>query len=225
MKKKIVDLGCGTGNDLLPYADRYDLVGYDLDKTNIALCKEQMPKGSFYVSDITTIGLSHLNNVERIQCTEVIEHIPQWKAALRALSTVHEGANLYLTVPHRESEDKLKKIRPHYWDEIGHHNLFDGSEIAEVLTQFGWKDIRIKRKNAALYFELKRLFQKNAPCIRNTYYKNVLSLPERSFYQLFRPNLFQTHLKYIPLWLLTLPLAKIIDPIFGATIEITATKS
>lgn len=223
--KKIIDLGCGTGNELKQYYPNYSVVGIDLDEENIALCTSAMPDGEWRVGDITNIDLSQYTNVEKVICTEVLEHVDDWKAGVASISTAPSGTQLYLTVPHKKSEEKLIAQRPKYWSEIGHQHFFDGSELKTELENNGWTDIRIRRWNAALYFELSLLFKKNAKCIRNTYYENNLPLPVKLFFQLFRENLFQTKLKFIPLWIITLPLARLIDPIYGAGIEITATKA
>lgn len=222
--KTIIDLGCGTGNEITQYKGAFHLVGIDLDEENIRICKEKMPNETWFVGDVTKVSLEKYTDVEKVICTEVLEHVPEWKAGVKALSSVHSGATLFLTVPHEASEKKLKQVRPAYWDEIGHHHYFNGSEMKKELEKNEWTNITIKRKNAALYWELKLLFKRNAPCIRNTYYENNLPLAVRVFFQLFRKNLFQTKLKFIPLWLVTLPLARIFDRFWGATVVITATK-
>lgn len=224
MKKTIIDLGCGIGGALMPFTKKYDVVGVDIDPTNIEICNKKIPQGNWIVGDVAKIDLSQFKNIEIIICTEVIEHIDDWKKAIKNISNVRAGTKLFLSVPHTQSEKKLMDLRNKYWQEIGHKHFFDGSEIKKELEKYGWNNIKIKRTNAALYFELKALFKKNAPCIRNTYYENTLSLPVKLFFQLFRPNLFQTRLKYIPLWLITLPLAKILNIFWGATIEIEAIK-
>lgn len=129
-------------------------------------------------------------------------------------------------MPHAASERKLISQRKTYWSEIGHHNFFDGSELATELKKHGFEITSQKRTNAYLYFTLKSLFKRNAKCIRNTYYENNLPFIQKLIYQLFSKTLFETKLKYIPIWITTLPIAIfILDPIFGATIEIKAVKT
>lgn len=224
-KKTILDLGCGTGGTLEPYyKNGYSVVGLDIDGENIKECKRKMPNGRWQVIDLTEADISQIGEVDKIICTEVLEHIADWQKVLDSLENVRSGTELYITVPIETSERKLQTIRLNYWNEIGHCNFFNGPEIKEYLEKTGWQDIKIKRHNAALYFELKMLFKRNAKCIRGTYYENNLSLPIKIFFQLFRADLFQTKLKYIPIWLITLPLARILDYFWGAGIVIKAYK-
>ena len=225
MKSTIIDLGCGTGNELKRYYGRYNVVGVDIDKENIKICQGNMPDGEWKTADITRFPVAKYTNIKKIICTEVLEHMPNWQRVIQNLSQVAKGTKLLITVPYATSENKLIYLRPEYWQEIGHKHFFSGHELKKDLRRHGWDDIKIKRINAALYFELKRLFKKNAPCIRNTYYKNILSLPEKIFWQLLRPSLFQTKLKYFfPIWIITLPIGKILDRYWGAGIEVTAKK-
>ncbi|MBT3419319.1 MAG: class I SAM-dependent methyltransferase [Candidatus Magasanikbacteria bacterium] len=224
--KTIVDLGCGTGNTLLPYYPNHTVVGIDLDEENIRICKKSMPKGTWIVGDVTTVPLTSFTAPLHVICTEVIEHIPHWKAVIQNTSTLPSSTTLFLTTPHEKSERRLQSVHKSYWDEIGHHHYFSGEEIRTALTAAGWTDITIHKTNAALYFELKALFLKKAPCIRHTFYKNTLPLPLRVFFQLFRKSLFQTRLKwFFPLWMITLPISWILDYFWGATIEIHAKKA
>lgn len=221
----IIDLGCGTGNNLEPYYDEYQVIGFDLDEKNIAICKEKMPNGEWHVADITDLDLSKYKHIEKIICTEVIEHLQDWKKLIAVLATAPDGAELELTTPYKTSEEKLLAMRPKYWDEIGHYHFFTGDEIAHALREAGWQNISVRRHNAALYFELRALFKRNAPCLRNTYYKNILPLWQKIFFLYFKPEVYQTRLKYVPIWLVTQPIAWfVLDPIWGAGIKIHAEK-
>lgn len=225
MKQTIIDLGCGTGNELKRFYKKNHVVGIDIDEKNIAICKKEMPNGDFFVEDIANIDFSKYKKIKKVICTEVLEHVDDWKRIVVNLKKLPPKTELYITVPYYRSEKKLLKLRPDYWKEIGHQHFFNGAEIKKALTEVGYQNIKIKRFNAALYFELQSLFKRNAKCIRHTYYEQILPLPLTLFYQLFRPNLFQTKLKWIPVWLITLPIAWVLDKVWGAGIQITATKN
>lgn len=224
--KRILDLGCGTGHQLLhEYRRGAHIIGLDLDQTNIDEAQKLMPNGTFAQADLLTIDLSTYTSIDEVRCTEVLEHIDDWQSVVKQLTTMQQGTSLLITVPHETSERKLLTIRPNYWKEIGHLHFFDGRKLVSALQDAGFHDIRVTRSNASLYFELRSLFRRNAPCIRNTYYEQVLPLPLQLFYQLFRPNLFETKLKWLfPLWMFTLPIGKILDVFLGASIRITAVK-
>jgi trans-aconitate methyltransferase len=224
-KQIIIDLGCGTGNELKKYYKKYNIIGIDIDPENIQICKKNMPEGTWIIDDVSKFKFENIKNIKKIICTEVIEHVDDWKSVIKNLNKIQNNTELYLTVPHKTSEKKLLKIKKNYWTEIGHKHFFTGKELQQKLKNNGWKNIKIKKTNASLYFELKSLFKKNAPCIRGTYYENILPLPIKIFWQLFKTNLFQTKLKYLfPIWMITLPISLILNKFWGATIQITAIK-
>ena len=225
MSNTIIDLGCGVGNKLKRYYNKYHVVGVDIDKENIEICKKQMPNGTWIVGDIASFSIQQYENIKKIFCTEVLEHTDDWKRVLYNMNLAPQGTTLLLTIPHELSEKKLLKLKPNYWDEIGHKHFFNGNEIKQVLEQHGWHNIKIQRSNAALFFQLQLLFKRNAPCIRHTYYENTLPLPVRIFFQLFSVDLFQTKLKYFfPFWIITLPASLILNRWWGATVRVTAKK-
>src|SRR3989338_4265252 len=225
MKSYRIDLGCGEGNRLARYQKQNRLLGIDIDPENIGICQKNYPEGVWIAGNAETVSLTNYTPVDTIKCIEVIEHVDDWKKVIRTLSQVPSGATLFLTTPYKAAEEKLLRIRPNYWKEIGHQHFFVGKEIHHELQKNGWTAITIKRRNAALFFELTALFKKNAPCVRNTYYQNILPLPLRLFFQLFRTDLFDTRLKYIPIWIFTLPIGRLLDIFFGATLVVKAKKS
>jgi len=223
--KTILDLGCGTGNTLHAYYAKNNVIGIDIHPENIAICKQRMPKGTWIVGDVTNVDIKNYANVNTIISTEVIEHVDDWKKMITVLGSAPSGTKLYLTTPIKQSEEKLLLLRKNYWKEIGHQHFFTGDELRNALKKHGWTDVHVRRHNAALYFELKALFKRNAPCIRNTYYENVLPLWQKILFLYFKPDVYKTRLKYIPLWLITRPIARLIlDPIWGAGMVITAQK-
>jgi len=225
MKKTILDLGCGVGDQLMHYYPTHQVIGVDIDPSNIEMCKKKMPHGTFLLSAIEDIDIPSLGKIDTILCTEVLEHVTDWKQIIQMLESCTPETRLTITVPHHISEKKLLAKRPHYWQEIGHQHFFTGKELRQALEKSGWHVTTLRRANASLYFELLSLFKRNAPCIRNTYYEQILPLPLTLFYQLFRPNLFHTRLKWlVPLWIITLPVGRILDIWYGAGIQIQAKK-
>jgi SAM-dependent methyltransferase len=221
----ILDLGCGTGERAKKYAQQ-PYIGVDIDAENIRIARARYPAALWIQRDIAELKLSDLPPVSHIVCTEVLEHIPRPERVFTILAQAARGTTLFLTVPHPASEKKLLKAHPAYWQEIGHLNFFTKEDMRQALTDAGYKRVCISRSNAALFFELRRLFRKKAPCIRHTYYENILSLPEKIFWQLFRTDLFSTRLAWLfPLWCITLPIAfAILNPLSGATWVVRAEK-
>ena len=225
MQKTFLDLGCGTGNQLEPLSGKHRVIGIDADAENIAVCRKKMPNGTWIVGDITHFDLRTVPLPTDIMCQEVLEHVPNYEAVIDSLDAAASGTRLHITVPYKISEEKLLKVKADYWKDIGHCHFFTGAELRSLLLSHGWTNIRIQRINAALYFELRLLLKRRAPCIRHTYYQNILPFPVRLFWQLFRPDLFHTKLKYLfPLWMITLPVGMMLNKFWGAGIAVRAVK-
>ncbi len=221
--KTILDLGCGHGNQLKKYTNWFK-IGIDNNPKNIEICQKKFPKNSLFIlGNLEKINLNSLlkQKIDKIICFEVIEHLNNYQHLLKQIN-ISSAQELIISFPNPKTEKKLLKIKPNYWSEIGHKHFIDSSQIKKILQKNGWKKIKIYKTNASLYLELKLLFLKNAPCIDNTFYKNILPLPLKIFFQFFRTDLFQTRLKYLPIWLITLPVAKIFNHFLGATIIIKA---
>lgn len=220
-----IDLGCGTGHDAVHFSSCNNIVGYDLDQENIAIAKKNFPQHKWHVADLTTLSLKHIKKPVHVRCTEVLEHIGNWKKAIGSIADLPRGSTLYLTVPHPAAEAKLKEVHPNYWMEIHHVHALSRDDIERQLNMLGWTVTSYRRSNAALFYELSALFLKKAPCVRGTYYQNILPLWQKMFYALLRPSCLQSRLRYLPLWIITIPVAHyFLDPFHGATQVFTAKK-
>jgi len=54
--KKIIELGCGTGNILKEYKDRYSVYGVDISSRMLAQAREKIPGGTFYCTDMVSFS-------------------------------------------------------------------------------------------------------------------------------------------------------------------------
>ena len=225
MPATLIDLGCGTGQDAARFLRRGTVIGYDIHPENIAVATSQFPQGDWRVADITSVDLSNFSDPVHVRCTEVLEHIPQWKKVIERMRDLPSGSLAFITVPHPAAEKKLLAAHKDYWKEIDHVHAIPSGEMIDALEQAGFTVSSSKRVNASLYFELRALFKRSAPCIRGTYYENTLSLWQRLMYSLLRTDCLHTRLKYLPIWLITIPLARVLlDPFFGATQQFMAKK-
>ena len=79
-REKVLELGCGEGGNLLPFAEAgCEVTGIDIVKTRIEQAVEffarKKAKGTFICSDIADVS-EDIGKFELIVIHDVIEHIP-----------------------------------------------------------------------------------------------------------------------------------------------------
>jgi len=80
--KLLIDIGCGRGEKLIPYAGEFDIIGVDYGE-NIEYCRTHHAFGQWIERDLET-GLPQLAVNELVKsvlvCSDVIEHLknPAW---------------------------------------------------------------------------------------------------------------------------------------------------
>lgn len=82
--RSVLDVGCGQGSPLEEIARRrpdVELAGVDFSPRAVELARLRMPNATFSVLDLTTEALDKKHDL--IICTDVLEHIPDDRAALR----------------------------------------------------------------------------------------------------------------------------------------------
>lgn len=88
--KRLVDLGCGRGGKLAPYADRFEIAGIDYG-ANIDECQRVYPDGqwaSFDLNNQVIAAPAFRDSV--VICADVIEHLPTPE---HLLQTLHEASS------------------------------------------------------------------------------------------------------------------------------------
>lgn len=104
--RRIVDIGCGSGEKLAGFHPEFDVVGVDFGR-NITRCKERYDFGDWVAHDLERDGLLRMP-VETfhdavIICADVIEHVKDPHGLLRELHRVHADARaLIVSTPDRE---------------------------------------------------------------------------------------------------------------------------
>ncbi|MCK5617243.1 class I SAM-dependent methyltransferase [Candidatus Pacearchaeota archaeon] len=103
---KLLDAGCGkghTGESVSKYCKSY--YGFDLSSSAIKLAKERLPHGSFLTGSLKNLPYK-TNYFDCVICSEVIEHIPEYKKAIKELSRVtKKGKYVLITLPNRLNPD------------------------------------------------------------------------------------------------------------------------
>ncbi|MEO8083893.1 MAG: methyltransferase domain-containing protein [Ardenticatenales bacterium] len=113
---RVLDMGCGRGfylkftRELYPHAD---VVGVELDRPLLATAKAQVPGVRTVNGNVYRLPFAD-GAFDKILFTEVIEHIPDDRAALRELARVlAPGGRIAITTPNADyplAWDPLNKV-------------------------------------------------------------------------------------------------------------------
>lgn len=100
---KILDAGCGEGHLLFEVSKLIDssnkLYGTDILDVALEKAKERVKGGSFSLQNLESLNFKN-NSFDVIMCTDVIEHIPNYKKVLSELKRVlKEDGTLIISFP------------------------------------------------------------------------------------------------------------------------------
>ncbi|NTU82900.1 MAG: class I SAM-dependent methyltransferase [Chloroflexales bacterium] len=147
----VLDIGCGQGSFLaelraeLPHIEAY---GSDFSTSAALMARRQVPGGEFCVFDLER---GHLNRqFDLIVCSEVLEHIPDDRAALRNLAAMTGGHLVISTVQGR--------MRGFEAGEVGHVRNYAYGELARKVEEAGLKVLKVVEWGFPFYSPLYRDF-------------------------------------------------------------------
>lgn len=133
----IVDVGCGAGRKLLPFADEFEIIG--LDRPEIV---EQMPDGSpgrWLPCDLDRPDCLPDLGVDDAMwvCSDVIEHLLHPEYVVRALAAAGTGGSaVVLSTPDRRRTRGARHMGPS--PNRGHVQEWALDELVPWLTEEGW---------------------------------------------------------------------------------------
>jgi glycosyltransferase involved in cell wall biosynthesis len=214
-RKKIIDIGCGEGLNAYLLSKSHDVVGIDMSGDNIALARKKYPGVEFRVMNGEHLEFSD-NYFDRICAMDVIEHVDHLDPVIgEAWRVLKPGGELIVNIPYWKSEQWLLKIRPTYFDEIHHVRIFGENELEKMLVGEKFCLARKKRQGFLshiffFYIFKSKSVEKNQLSIGDMRY-NWFSKAVFAGVTLFDLSLFRTPLKYIPLWIVTLPVGLVIN--------------
>jgi SAM-dependent methyltransferase len=90
--KKILELGCGIGLVLANLPKRFDIYGLDIEEDYIAVCKEKIPRGTFFVASMHNFKIDEKFDVifSADDALNFLKDFDQWKSTFQ---TVNEHLN------------------------------------------------------------------------------------------------------------------------------------
>lgn len=104
----LLDAGCGkgyTGQSVSKYCQSY--YGFDISSAAIEIAKERLPYGHFQTGSLRELPYES-NYFDCVICSEVLEHIPEYKAAIKELARVtKKGRHVLITLPNRLNPDMI----------------------------------------------------------------------------------------------------------------------
>lgn len=115
-KKRILDAGCGTGFGTLQFtgADDNDVIGIDLDRGLVTFANSYIPGVRFYCDDILQFG--GMGTFDTVLLIEVLEHIPDWKAALRNVAKILKpGGELIMSARNANADLRKNDLHEREW--------------------------------------------------------------------------------------------------------------
>jgi ubiquinone/menaquinone biosynthesis C-methylase UbiE len=148
--ERVLDLGCGEGRHVISvYLEQdVDAVGVDLNLADLRTTRskfEEFAQGgrtqsSFSLSSANALALPFADNsFDKIICSEVLEHIPDYQGALKEIDRVLKPGGLFCaSVPRRWPEQICWAFSAAYHQVPGGHlRIFRSSELRDEIEEFG----------------------------------------------------------------------------------------
>ena len=129
-----------VGSGLSPMVtDSDDVIYSDLSFTALRTLKRRQGKGFFVTADAMHLPFKS-GSFLKVICSEVLEHLPEDRPALRQMATVMKpGGSLILTFPHRRAyfarDDRF----------VNHFRRYELSEMEERLREAGLNPVEVRK--------------------------------------------------------------------------------
>lgn len=220
-EKIILDYGCGWSGNYKFLSKRGVYVGVDILEKNIEYAKKVHKEGMFYVTDGNTLPFPD-NYFHEVHAYDVLEHVENIDIVLNEINRVLQpNGKFFVVVPAEVSEKKLLKLKPSYFDEVGHVRIVDPKILTDTLKKKGYtciKTVKTRGMEAVVYAFLFSL-NKNHRYVEHQTGSPSFSKFLVAFIWLFDTRLFITPLKYLFfVYIFTLPVGWLISRIFPKSI-------
>ncbi|MFC6768091.1 class I SAM-dependent methyltransferase, partial [Natrinema soli] len=148
---RVLDVGCGEGRHVHAAAleNVAEVVGLDLERESLAAARDDYEE---YIAGETDVPVTFLSGdalrlpfedgaFDIVCCTEVLEHIPDYEAAVDELRRVcAPGGTLAVSVPRAGPERICWALSDEYHEvEGGHVRIFDREELRAAIERRGFR--------------------------------------------------------------------------------------
>lgn len=181
-----LDAGCAQPYLIQEIVHRFNVQGYGCDISDqvMAVNQQQVPECAFRALDLTRETWPGNQQFDLVICSEVLEHIPEWRVALANLVRM-TGKHLVITVPSgkRRPMDLM----------VGHHQHFQGPELVAALEENGCEVVQVRRWGFPFHSLYKLLISNVSPdrlynAFSGTRYSLTQRLVSHALYGLFFLN-------------------------------------
>jgi 2-polyprenyl-3-methyl-5-hydroxy-6-metoxy-1,4-benzoquinol methylase len=142
---RLLDAGANFGHFLSVARDRYDAVGVELSRAAVEWGREHFGVNN-HAASIYALPPDLVGPYDAVTLFDVIEHVPQPRAALEALRRVLvSGGLLFLSTPDAGSRAaRAMGTRWHYLDPVQHIVLFNRANLTRMLEATGFEVLGVR---------------------------------------------------------------------------------
>jgi SAM-dependent methyltransferase len=140
----MLDAGCGTGVLLQKLHEKYPharLAGFEYSPEGLEFARRRLPGAEFSVLDLSRSSLEE--KFDLVTCIDVLEHIPDDRAALRNLLAM-TGGHLILSVP-------LGPLFKAEQERLGHVHGYSRRDLESKLREARFEILRVIRWGFPFY--------------------------------------------------------------------------
>ncbi len=147
---RVLDLGCGEGRHVISaYLEQgVDAVGVDLSLEDLQTTRAKFQEfaqgvqtgSSFSLSSANALALPFADNTfDKVICSEVLEHIPDYQSALREIDRVLKPGGLFCASVPRHWPEKICWAFSAAYHQVpgGHLRIFRSNELRDEIEEFG----------------------------------------------------------------------------------------
>ena len=166
MKKiRILDIGCGIGQNLDLLSQKGIYYGIDISSENIKSNQNKFPQHKFITTDITKKTKFKNNFFDQIFCFDVLEHVDNLDDTLTEIYRIinKNTGKLIVEVPSYFSESVFIKLNSNYNNQVGHKRNLSEKEWIKKIKEHGFflRQKKYKKFNDFLYLSYKFFRGKN----------------------------------------------------------------